>query len=199
MIQVQPRHCSCTADANCPTGYTCGTTGAFRGRCIEGAGSPQACTDDTQCTGGGSGRCATPVSCTCTGNSQCPSGYVCATAGQFSGRCVDATGATQGCTANSECPENGICDTPGASGFCREPEGLGKSCTGAADCGGEATYCETFVTMTCIVEKCASNPSMCPSGQVCCDATGFLGTSLCTPTSALMGGLCFDGNAPVSP
>ena len=58
MVQVQMKACTCTGNAQCPTGYTCATTGTYNGRCVEGAGSPQACTADAQCTGGGGGRCS---------------------------------------------------------------------------------------------------------------------------------------------
>jgi hypothetical protein len=118
--------------------------------------------------------------------------------------CASANGqsfcTTQGCTSQGQCPVGWVCDAPGPAGFCRQPTGLGKSCTKSSDCaGGEATFCETFVTMTCIVEKCASNPGLCPSGNVCCDMAALIGTSVCTPATVLMNGLCPDQKAPVSP
>lgn len=107
---------------------------------------------------------------------------------------------TQGCNSQGDCPTGWICDTPGPSGFCRQPMGLGKSCAASGDCAGsEATFCESFVTKTCIVEKCASDPGMCPSGNVCCDMVALIGTSVCTPSAVLMNGLCPDQKAPVLP
>ncbi len=57
MVQVQPRGCACSGNTQCPTGHTCATSGTFTGRCVDGADSPQACTADAQCTGGGTNRC----------------------------------------------------------------------------------------------------------------------------------------------
>lgn len=106
---------------------------------------------------------------------------------------------TQGCTGSEECETGWRCNTPGAAGFCEQPAGLGKACTSPADCAGtEATFCESFVTRTCIIEKCVEDPAVCPGGNVCCDMTALIGTSVCTPSSLLMGGMCADGKPPVS-
>jgi hypothetical protein len=107
---------------------------------------------------------------------------------------------TQGCGGNDECEAGWRCNTPGTSGFCAQPAGLGKACQNPGDCAGtDATFCESFVTRTCIIEKCLDDPDVCPSGNVCCDMTALVGSSLCTPSTALMGGMCPDGKAPVSP
>jgi hypothetical protein len=107
---------------------------------------------------------------------------------------------TQDCTVNADCPLGFNCHADGANKFCAEPVGWGKSCQAPADCaGGEATFCESFVSHTCIVEKCATNPSVCPSGNVCCDLSSLIGASLCVTESGLMNGKCADGKAPVSP
>jgi hypothetical protein len=131
----------------------------------------------------------------CSADMPCSGGYpYCAS---FEG---ESFCTTQGCTTNSTCEVGWMCDTSDASGFCRKPTGLGKTCMSSSECAGtEATYCETFVTKTCIIEKCVSNPAMCPSGNVCCDLTALAGTSVCTPNSVLMNGMCPDGKAPVSP
>jgi hypothetical protein len=107
---------------------------------------------------------------------------------------------TRGCAANDDCEQDWKCSNPGADGFCVRPMGLGKTCNDASACAGsEATFCESFMTKTCIIEKCVSDPGSCPSGNVCCDLTGLIGTSVCTPRSVLMGGMCPDGQAPVMP
>jgi hypothetical protein len=54
------------------------------------------------------------------------------------------------------------------------PVGLAKPCTSAADCAGtEATYCDTFVTMGCLVEGCNLEVDDCYTGYECCDLSAF--------------------------
>jgi hypothetical protein len=186
--------CTCAAGAvPDPKGYGCTACGEHEAvvagacQCSPGYTRPAAGMPCEEATGGVAGA-------PCSAETPCAEPFpYCAT---FEG---ESFCSSQGCTANGDCPATWICDTSGSSSFCRQPQGFGEACTSSSDCGGEATYCETFVAMICIVEKCAADPSVCPSGDVCCDATGFLGTSLCTPTSALMNGMCFDGNPPVSP
>jgi hypothetical protein len=147
--------------------------------------SPDAACEET--TGGVLGAA-------CNDTMPCAEPYpYCASAG------AESFCTTQGCAGNDECETGWRCNTPGAGGFCEQPAGLGKACEAPADCAGtEATFCESFVTHSCIIEKCLGHPEVCPSGNVCCDMTALVGSSLCTPSMVLMGGMCPDGKAPVS-
>lgn len=106
---------------------------------------------------------------------------------------------TRGCTRNGECPPGWLCESADG-GFCRQPTGLLDDCQSDAQCAGtDATFCERVQSFKCLIQECATNPSVCPSSYVCCDFEAFLGRSLCLPDSTLMGGVCLDGKAPVQP
>jgi hypothetical protein len=52
------------------------------------------------------------------------------------------------------------------------PTGLDKPCTSNADCAGlEASFCDTFVSHTCLVQGCTTSPDNCFTGKECCDFT----------------------------
>ena len=54
------------------------------------------------------------------------------------------------------------------------PEGLGVPCTSDDDCtGSEATFCDTLITSSCLVQDCALEGSDCPPGYECQDLSGF--------------------------
>ncbi|HET9932548.1 MAG TPA: hypothetical protein VFQ35_17720 [Polyangiaceae bacterium] len=78
-----------------------------------------------------------------------------------------------GCTGPADCTGGYACDT--ATGVCKRPPiGLAKSCTSNADCAGtEATYCDTFVTHSCLVQGCTLAPDNCFQGWECCDLSSF--------------------------
>jgi hypothetical protein len=107
---------------------------------------------------------------------------------------------TQDCSENDDCPSMWRCDKAGDVAFCKKPPtGLGDSCDTSADCAGnEAGFCETFMTRTCIINKCASQPSVCPSQLVCCDLTALIGEALCIDAAVLTNGLCPGGTKPVT-
>lgn len=105
-----------------------------------------------------------------------------------------------GCTSSKQCPMNTICDRSASTSFCRAPTGLGRPCSDPSQCAGlEAAYCERLVANACIVNGCASNTELCPSGFVCCDLTALVGDSLCIVPAALVEGNCPGGSAPVGP
>lgn len=82
---------------------------------------------------------------------------------------------TQGCTSDTACTGGYVCDLAGAPAYCRRPPvGAGVTCTTDADCAGtEATYCDTFVTMTCLVQGCTLTPDNCFAGTECCDLSAY--------------------------
>jgi hypothetical protein len=80
-----------------------------------------------------------------------------------------------GCTGASDCAGGYACDTTASPSFCRRPPlGAGQSCSADSDCAGtEASYCDTFVTHTCLVVGCSLAPDNCFAGTECCDLSAF--------------------------
>lgn len=71
------------------------------------------------------------------------------------------------------------------------PEGLGMSCREDADCAGtEAEYCDTLVTMGCLVVGCTLGGSDCPTGYECQDLSGFGG-----PAEVCVAAVCDPANS----
>lgn len=95
----------------------------------------------------------------------------------------------------SSCPTGFACqpkdgDTPS---YCKKlPKGLGASCMSSEDCAsGEAKFCDTTMTHSCILTGCASGDVKCPGYYGCCDLNSLVaGLSVCTPPSGLTDGKC---------
>jgi hypothetical protein len=86
------------------------------------------------------------------------------------------------CESSLDCAPPMLCDVYGSETCVPPPED-------DADCAGtEATYCEVFATLTCVVESCADD-GRCPGDMVCCDYR-ILDRSLCIPQDALNGTEC---------
>jgi len=87
-----------------------------------------------------------------------------------SGYCTKAD-----CAGAEDCTGGYACDVSVTPSVCRRPPaGLGMSCTADADCAGtEATYCDTFVTHTCLVQGCNLTQDNCFIGFECCDLSSF--------------------------
>jgi hypothetical protein len=86
------------------------------------------------------------------------------------------------CATPADCEGGFACDLTVSPSHCaRPPVGQGQPCESAADCAGtEATYCETFMTNVCLVERCTVGGSDCFTGWSCCDLSGFgLNRQLC--------------------
>lgn len=103
--------------------------------------------------------------------------------------CEPASGSgycTSGCETNDDCEGGYACN---AESICqRPPLGMGMSCSGPEDCAGtEATYCDTFVSMTCLVQGCQVDPNDCFGGFECCDLTAVgVPQPICIPAGACM-------------
>lgn len=99
-------------------------------------------------------------------------------------RCVCPEGtvfSTNRCVAEPPAA-GGAGGAGGASTTGDAPEGLGDPCTGPDDCAGtDATYCDTIVTQTCLVENCNVDNDDCYTGYQCCDLTMFQLPTLCVP------------------
>ena len=65
------------------------------------------------------------------------------------------------------------------------PTGEDMPCSSSADCAGfEATFCDTFVTGTCLVSGCTVVPDSCSAGKECCDLSSFGLPPLCIAAGA---------------
>jgi hypothetical protein len=92
-----------------------------------------------------------------------------------------------GCASSAECEGGYACDTAASPPFCRRPPlGAGRACESPADCAGtEATWCDTFMTNTCLVQGCSVPTQDCFGGMQCCDLTQFgVPEPLCLPPGA---------------
>jgi hypothetical protein len=143
----------------------------------------------TQATDGGVCEKAA-VGAECAGDSECgePFPYCAADGDEHYCSVTD-------CTATS-CPSGFACDHTDASSFCKKlPKGLGAMCTSDSDCAaGEAKFCDSQMTHTCILTGCASGDVKCPGFYGCCDLNSLVpGLSVCTPPSALPDGKCSFG------
>lgn len=67
-----------------------------------------------------------------------------------------------------------------------KPTGEDAQCTSDADCAGfEASFCDTFVTGTCLVPNCTLAPNdSCFVGKECCDLSSFGLSTLCIAAGA---------------
>jgi hypothetical protein len=84
---------------------------------------------------------------------------------------------------------SGAAGTAAVTPHATRPTGEGQPCASEADCAGfEASFCEIYVSRTCLVSGCSLSPDSCPAGEECCDVTavGLVGL----PTLCLAAGLC---------
>ena len=89
-----------------------------------------------------------------------------------------------GCASSAECAGGYACDTTASPPFCRRPPlGMGKACEAPAGCAGtEATWCDTFMSHTCLVQGCSVAAQDCFEGLKCCDFRQFgVPEPLCVP------------------
>ncbi len=93
----------------------------------------------------------------------------------------------QGCASDADCTAGYACDLTSTPAYCRRPPvGFGKVCTSDADCAGtEATYCDLFVTKSCLVQGCTLTPDNCFTGTECCNLSAYgIPQPLCVLLSA---------------
>ncbi len=115
----------------------------------------------------------------CSSNAEClnPSFSHCQLSA-LGGYCTAAN-----CTSSADCNGGYSCNLTAAPTYCqRPPVGAGLPCTNDAVCAdGDALFCDTFVSGTCLVRDCTISPNSCFSGSECCDLTAFLLPNLCIP------------------
>jgi hypothetical protein len=84
---------------------------------------------------------------------------------------------TKTCGTDNDCDAAFTCADWEAQPYCRTFTGAGDPCASAADCTGDAKYCDSFQSHKCIVQNCSLVDNDCPRAQVCCDFSSFgLGT-----------------------
>lgn len=91
------------------------------------------------------------------------------------------------CSSAADCSGGYACDMAVTPSVCRRPpKGLSMSCASDADCAGtEATYCDTFVTHSCLVQGCNLTADDCFIGFECCDLSSFgIAQPLCVAAGA---------------
>lgn len=121
-------------------------------------------------------------------------------------RCVCVEGTAFNATTESceACGENEVATPAGClcvEGYARavptdpctelppdvmKPTGQDEPCQSDADCANfEASFCDIFVTQTCLVPNCTLTPDNCFTGKECCDLTNFgLPFTLCIAAGA---------------
>lgn len=66
-----------------------------------------------------------------------------------------------------------------------KPHGEDMPCSRDADCVGfEATFCDVYVTRSCLVPNCSLTPDSCSVGKECCDLASFGLPTLCIAAGA---------------
>ena len=157
---------------------------------IPATGGCKRCADDEVATGGKCGcaygqiKNADDVCVTTTGLGA-PCDTMTAPCGDATySRCVVKGTGTRGtctnsCSTNNDCSATYTCATWETSPYCRTFEGAGTRCSSAADCTGDAKYCDTFMTHVCLVSGCSLSAQDCPRGTRCCDFSRFGAGTLC--------------------
>jgi hypothetical protein len=117
----------------------------------------------------------------CDSNTEClNSAYShCQLGGVGGGYCT-----TTGCTGPADCTGGFVCETSASPTYCKRPPfGAGRPCTAPADCADtEATFCDTIVSQSCLVQNCTVTPNDCFAGMECCPIAGL--PNLCIPQGA---------------
>jgi hypothetical protein len=149
---------ACTVDevvVNGACGCAPGSTKNSDNVCARVAGLGDSCDSATPCTDAKYSFCAPTTGGVATSNT-----------------------CTQACSSDADCDSAYTCATWETQPYCREFEGVGKTCSSAADCAGtDAMFCDTFQSHTCIVNGCSLSANECPKGTMCCDFSSFgLGT-----------------------
>jgi hypothetical protein len=94
------------------------------------------------------------------------------------------------CASSANCAAPMLCDLYGTGQCVDPPSGLGESCASDADCAGtDATYCELYSSLTCVIQGCKEDGGRCPGDMQCCDFA-ILSRSLCVGIEALNDGAC---------
>lgn len=177
---------SCYDNADCPSGYACGSNN--RCQLTDGLPPPppggQICSKPSDCPPGSScgadNKCHTG-DCSATG---CPSNFVCKLTNGAPTCEPVASGQTSSCKRDADCP------TPAGS------KCLSGTCVAPPDQCADATQCAAgsqCVQGACTPSCSASKP--CPTGYACDDAKGVCtgNTGPCTSSSQCGGGkACVD-------
>jgi hypothetical protein len=99
--------------------------------------------------------------------------YCAVKGGGTSGTC------TKACANNNDCDAAYTCATWDATPHCRTFTGVGDACGSSSECTGDARYCDTFMTHSCLVSGCSLTANDCPRDTMCCDFSRFRLGTLC--------------------
>ena len=194
---------SCTASADCATGYVCNA-----GACaLKTPGT--ACGTATECA---SGFCQQGVCCTSACTQTCQSCAVAGTAGTCSNipaasaptpatQCTD-TGAI-GCGTNGLCDGTGKCQLYATGTQCAGATCVGDTLTPVRTCDGAGT-CKTVTSTLCDPYACGASGACnttCTTGADCTSPASCTGTSCgklaigqpCTAAAMCNSGFCAQG------
>ena len=92
--------------------------------------------------------------------------------------------SSRGCEGSTDCPEGFACAASAEGSFCqRSPKGMTSPCETDDDCQGyEATFCETLISHSCLVQGCSLSQNDCFEGWECCDVTSYgMPIPICIP------------------
>ncbi len=103
--------------------------------------------------------------------------------------CAQASNGDQyctslGCRTSADCPEDFACTSSASGSYCqRSPLGMAAPCSTDDDCASyEATFCETLISNSCLVQGCSLSNDDCFDGWECCDASAFgMPIPICIP------------------
>jgi hypothetical protein len=108
-------------------------------------------------------------------------GSATATGGWGGSQGIAGSGGSQGIAGSGG--SQGIAGADGTAGT--TASGEGQPCTSQNDCAGfDATFCDVFVTGSCLVRDCTVTPDSCSAGKECCDLTNFGLPTLCIAEGA---------------
>ena len=192
-VDIAGPPCTCTEDAQCPTGQRCVDTGAG-GACVSDYAALY-CWEDADCE---QGACLAARACPCDANCVSEPG-ICE--GVFNGCCT----ADEHCAAGAICagiPGLGSCHTPAPAGTCwRDADcAAGATCYGAALCPCDVDCDMIDAPGTCVSAPpagCCTQDADCgEANAVCADVPGGDGGfGLCVMAPAT--GQCWDdGDCP---
>lgn len=202
---VCSKDCTKLGNADCPTGFTCQTSGRFGQVCLKTAG----CKTDPDCPAGH--RCDTATNTCfikvsrqlcdpCQASEQCPQGGECFTSkGSGEQFCTAPCDSSGNCPTGFKCqslPDNGLTNqcVP-VSESCNFGKALCQPCKGDNECGTALDLCvrnvvsnEQFCGKSCT----PSRPSDCPASFSCVDLAGGVGKPRyqCVPNSNTCKGFC---------
>lgn len=187
-VRCAANEVSGTAGCICAAGYGRNSPGEACTKCAENeeTSTTGACSCVKGYSRGADGLCAAApagIGIACSTTTACSDATFnhCHMVDASSGYCTVA-----GCTSDANCTGGYVCDKTASPAYCRRPPvGQSDPCKTNADCAGkEASFCDTFVTQSCLVQGCTVSPDNCFTGSQCCDLSKYGLPTLCVAAGA---------------